>query len=127
MKHPPSKMIWGVMCRGAAGLYFLPPNTTMNGPKYVELLKEKLNLHIDVHDCTIFVQNGASCHRSKVATDVLKKNKISVLEWPGIIPDLNPIENLWPVMKDNVAYIQPSNIKNLRQAIKDVWFTEITQ
>ena len=41
-------MIWGAMsCRGAAGLYFIPPNTTMNGPK--ELYKEKLKLHIHVH------------------------------------------------------------------------------
>ena len=39
VKHPPNQMIWGAMsCRGAAGLYYIPPNTTMNGPKYVELL-----------------------------------------------------------------------------------------
>ena len=42
-------MIWGAMsCRGAAGLYFIPPNTTTNGPKYMELLKEKLKLNM--HD-----------------------------------------------------------------------------
>ena len=44
-------------CRGAAGLYFIPPNTTMNGPKYVELLKEKLKLHMHVHGCTILMQD----------------------------------------------------------------------
>ena len=34
MKHPLSQMIWGAMsCRGAAGLYFIPPNTTMNGTR----------------------------------------------------------------------------------------------
>ena len=26
------------------------------------------------HKCTIFMQDGAPCHRSKVATDFLKKN-----------------------------------------------------
>ena len=73
MKHPPHQMIWGAMsCRGAAGLYFIPPNTTMNRPWYVELLKEKLKLHI--HDCTIFMQDGVPCHRSKVVTEFLKKN-----------------------------------------------------
>ena len=35
MKHLPSQMIWGAMsCHSAAGLYFIPPNTTMNGPKW---------------------------------------------------------------------------------------------
>ena len=38
MKHPPSQIIWGAMsCRGATGLYFIPPNATMNGSQYVEL------------------------------------------------------------------------------------------
>ena len=40
IKHPPRQMIWGAMpCRGAAGLYFISPNTIMNRPKYVELVK----------------------------------------------------------------------------------------
>jgi len=30
-------------------------------------------------------------------------------------------------MKDKVAYNQPSSAKNLRQPIKEVWDTEITQ
>ena len=30
-------------------------------------------------------------------------------------PDLNPIENLWPIMKDNVAYKESSSAENLRQ------------
>ena len=90
----------------------------------MELLKEKLKLPMDINKCTIFMQDGAPCHRSKVATDFLKKNKISV---PGNSPDLKPIENLWTIMKDKVADKQPSSAQNLKQAIKDVWVTEITQ
>ena len=88
----PSQIIWGaISCRGAAGLYIFPPNTTMNGPKYVELLKEMLKLHMHVHGCTIFMQDGAPYHRLKVAIEFLKNNTFSVLEWPGNSPDLNPI------------------------------------
>ena len=40
---PPSQMIWVAMsCRGAAGLYSVSSNTTINVPKQVELLKGKL-------------------------------------------------------------------------------------
>ena len=63
-------------CCVAAGLYFIQPNTTMNGPKCVELLKEKLKLHMDIHDCMLFMQDGAPCYRSKVVTEFLKKNKV---------------------------------------------------
>ena len=91
----PSQMIWVAMsCRVAAGLYFIPPNTSMNGPKYVELLKEKLKMHMHVNGCTIVMLDSAPCHRSKVATEFLKINTISVLEWPGNSPDLNPIKNM---------------------------------
>ena len=57
MKSQPSQMIWGTMpCSGAAGLYFIPPNTNMNGHKYEELFKEKLKLQMHVHSrysCTM--------------------------------------------------------------------------
>ena len=66
------------------------------------------------------------CHRSKVITEFLKKNNIYVLEWPGNSPDLNPIDNLLTVIKDKVAYKQPSSADNLIQAIKEVWVTDIT-
>ena len=108
IKHPSSQMIWGALS------YFIPPNTTMNGPKYVELFKEKLKLYMHVHGFTIFMQDRAHCQRSKVATEFLKKNKISELEWPGNNPDLHPVKNMWTIMKDKVAYKQPSSAENLR-------------
>ena len=53
-------MIWGAISKnGTAGLYFLAPGTTMNGPKYVELLKNKLLLHMTVYSTTIFMHDGA--------------------------------------------------------------------
>ena len=81
MKHPPSQMVWGAMCRnGVAALSFLPPGTTMNGPKYVQMLSEKLKLYMQVHNCKIFRQDGAPCHRSKVAKNFLNDNNIQLLE-----------------------------------------------
>ena len=114
MKHPPSVMIWGVMSfTETAGPFFLPNGTTMNGQKYVDLLKDKLELHMNVHNCKIFMQDGAPCHRSKIVSEFLKEKKIKVLEWPGNSPDLNPIENLWEVLKNKVADKQPSSAKDL--------------
>ena len=109
-----------------AGLYFLAPGTTMNGPKYVKLPKNKLLLHMTVHSITIFMHDGAPCHRSKIVKKFLGENHVTALDWPGNSPDLNPIENLWTKMKDFVAEKQPSSGKALIQTIKEVWVQEIS-
>ena len=97
---------------------------TKNGPMYVELFKEKLIQHMHIFSCTIFMQDGAPCHLSKVATE--EKQDICV----GMAqdsPNLNSVENLWTVMNDKVAYQRPPSVENRRQAIKEVWVTEITK
>ena len=56
------------------------------------------------------------------------QNYYSVLEVeensnPGLAwkqSDLNPIENLWTVLKDKVSEKQPTNTKQLEEAIKAV-------
>ena len=123
-------MIWGAMSTiGTAGLYSPPPpppGTTMNGKKYVNLLEEKLELHMQVHQCTIFMLDGAPCHRSKLASAFLKSKGVKTLDWPGNSPDLNPIDNLWEILKQKVADKQPSSGKALVDTIKNVWVTELS-
>jgi len=79
-----------------------------------------------VHDTTIFMHDGAPCHRSKIVKKFLGENRVKTLDWPGNSPDLNPIENLWAKMKDLVAEKQPSSGKALINTIKEVWVKEIS-
>ena len=110
---------------GTAGLFFLPKGTTMNGARYLELLKDKLKLHMTVYRCTTFMQDGAPCNRSKVVSDYLKK--IKTIDWPGNSPDLNPVENLGSLLKDRVVDRQPTSTQDLESVIKHVWIHEITE
>ena len=81
MKQPPSQMIWGAISKnGNAGLYFLETGTTMSGPKYVELLENKLLRHTTVHNTTVFMHDGAPCHRSKIVKKFMEENDVITLD-----------------------------------------------
>ena len=111
---------------GTAKLCFLPPRTTMNGEKYLNLLRSKLKLLMTVRNCQIFMQDGAPCHQSKLVKKFSEKNSIQMLELPGNSPDLNPIENLCSIMKNKVSEKHPTSLGALQSAIKEVWVKEIS-
>ncbi len=46
---------------------------------------------------------------------------VTVLDWPANSPDLNPIENLWGVVKRKMRDTRPNNSDDLKAAIKGTW------
>ena len=64
--------------------------------------------------------------RLKIDDGVVNRNRIAVLDWPGNSPDLNPIENVWNVLKSKVSLRNPASIQELKTAIMNVWCNEIT-
>ena len=123
MKHPPSQMIWG-----AAGLYFLPKNTTMNGEQYLTLLQEKLEFYMNSHQVTTLMHDGAPCHRAIKVTDWLQSKDIQLLEWPGNSRDCNPIENLL-VTNERSCCCNATNISGSHAAVhqRSLAYTNNTQ
>jgi len=130
MKHPAAVMVWGCFSgRGGRGsLYFLPSNTTMNGDRYLGVLEEKLIPWMNFHRVDKFLQDGAPCHKAKKVTTFLASQPFSVMDWPGNSPDLNPIENLWSIMKRKLKEgPKLSNMAALMSNIKLIWVREVSK
>ena len=47
-----------------------------------------------------------------------------VLDWPGNSPDLNPIENLWAIIKRRLLEQDCSTMSQLIEAIISIWFRD---
>ena len=128
VKFSASVMVWACFsAKGRGGLFFLPPKVTMDGPRYVEVLRQHLFPFMRIHGCTQFLQDGAPCHRSKLCTAFLRDNaSFGVVDWPGNSPDLNPIENVWNWMKNQLQEKDTGSVPKLIEAIKEMWCTEVT-
>ena len=72
---------------GKGGIYFLKQNSTMDGAKYAELLKDKLLTHMAIHQSLIFMHDGAPCHRSKIVKQFLTENHAKILDSSGNSPN----------------------------------------
>ena len=60
-------------------------------------------------------------HTSKLCRNRKEKNKITTLSWPARSPDLNPIKNVWGLLKMKVAEHRVSSVKGLKRAIRQEW------
>lgn len=87
----------------------------MTGPYYVEILQQHLSeIQQMLGHVWRFQQDNDPKHTSRVASAFLRENMPEVIDWPSNSPDLNPIENLWSIVKRNVEKRQPKNLDDLR-------------
>ena len=128
VKHSPSVMVWGCFSgkEGRGSLYFLPPKTTMNSDRYMEVLKEKLFPWMQLHRVDKFLQDGAPCHKSRKVMSLLKEQPFSVMDWLGNSLDLNPIENVWGYMKSKLKKTKMTSLQQLINEIKLFWVRDLS-
>lgn len=63
-----------------------------------------------VNEDGIFQQDNAPTHTAHVVRNALNDMGIEVMEWPPHSPDLNPIENLWALLKAKIYELRPDLI-----------------
>ena len=107
-------------------LIVLPKNETVNKETYLELLNDHLdecfNMCRITYSTGTFMQDGASCHTAKIIKEWFEFVNIDYIQdWPGNSPDLNPIENLWAIMKMRLKERDTSSVPKLEAAVRDIW------
>lgn len=123
-----SIMVWG--CFSGAGVGQLCElNGRLTSVKYIDILEEYMLPHAYAHHGTehnsfIFQQDGASAHRARATLNWLDNLGVQLMQWPAISPDMNPMENVWGVMAQEVyshGRRQFMTIDDLRQCVHQTW------
>lgn len=68
-------------------------------------------------------RNHGVCNKARVECFILS------IDWPPSSPNLNPIENVWRILKQRLRNRKPHggwNLIELKEAVKDIWENEIT-
>uniref|UniRef100_A0A8C1HXF7 HTH cro/C1-type domain-containing protein n=1 Tax=Cyprinus carpio carpio TaxID=630221 RepID=A0A8C1HXF7_CYPCA len=123
VKYPQSEMVWGAMSAAGVGpLCFIKGR--VNAASYQEIMEhfmlpsaEKLYGDEDF----VFQHNLAPAHSAKTTGKWFTDHGITVLNWPANSPDLNPIENLWDIVKRKLRDARPNTLDELKAAIEESW------
>ena len=126
VKNPEKRMFWGSFSYNGVGS-LSPVEGIMNAEKYMQVINN--NVQKDMEEAFpnsegIFQQDLAPCHRAKKVNTLLSEKGIRLLDWPGNSPDLNPIENLWAIVKLEAQNRDCTTIEKMTQAIINIWFSE---
>ncbi len=102
-------------------VFWSPQLTQPSTRKYLEhfMLPSANKLYGDAD--FIFQQDLAPAHTAKGTKSWFNDHGVTLLDWPANSPDLNPIENLWGIVKRKTRDTRPNNADELKATVKETW------
>ncbi|KAI7947474.1 hypothetical protein MJO28_009382 [Puccinia striiformis f. sp. tritici] len=124
-----SELCWGAFFGiTKTPLVFIPPNQrkaadfirNVYKPGLIPFLKDK-----DPDCCRrlLLMEDGAPVHTAKLSAEFRAEAKIDKIpNRPSQSPDLNPIENVWKVLKTNIQnFYHPRSVNEMHEALRQAW------
>lgn len=97
-------LIWaGIWTDGRTELHV--QRDTMNSERYMNVLESnipQISAQLGNTSTWLLMDDNATCHRSRAVNLFKSEAGIRTISWPARSPDLNPIENVWSLLKRNV-------------------------
>lgn len=84
----------------------------MDGMKYKRLARTTIvpymeNFFMDTGVVHTFMQDNAPCHKAAIVLEEFDEGGVQLCHWPANSPNLNPIENLWAILKFKLTKHSP--------------------
>jgi DDE superfamily endonuclease len=76
----------------------------------------------------IFQQDNAKIYKAKATMEWFDQYSIVVMDWPPYSPDMNPIENMWSLLKRKLYVLFPNldiEIKGVSDEMRHLLFRRI--
>ncbi|KAL4469102.1 hypothetical protein ABPG72_005872 [Tetrahymena utriculariae] len=110
---------WAAISRvGATSLHIFQEN--LNQQVYQDILKEhKSEMEKLYPKGYTFIHDNYKPHLSSESW--MKQNQMEIEKFPTYSPDLNPIENLWGVLKNQVQFDAPKTEEELINSLQTNW------
>lgn len=117
--------VWGwISARGAGVLWHIEER--LNSPRYIEILNNIMLPSVSQlypNNEFIFQQDNCPIHTAHAVKAWFRQNNINVLDFPSRSPDLNPIENVWGLLVQNVRRrnVRPQNVEDMLEILINAW------
>lgn len=123
-----SIMVWGAIAHRIKGPLVRMPKGYRTAQHYIDIvmagpLQQFYQAVKGAQGAAYVVEDGASVHTAKVTQKWCTEHQIQALSHPAQSPDLNPIENVWSLLKYKVnkRYPRPKTIFEAENALFEEW------
>lgn len=115
-------MVWGAFSSIGVGP-IVRIRGIMDQHQYKNILANDMLTYAHEHmsDSFVFQHDNDPKHTSRLVKGFLRESDVNVLDWPAQSPDLNPIENLWGHVQQQLKGRNGGSADKVYANIEDIW------